>query len=156
MSLSACKNPTIGHTLGRVRNEVERVFDRLIPEAWGASWTGKDGANWMPLLDVAENEGEITVKAELPGVAIENTNVALMGNTLTISGRKDESKTEKRDDYFVSERDFGAFRRSIELPAGVDPERISAEQHNGVLTIHVAKAKSARPKHIPIRGMTTG
>jgi HSP20 family protein len=84
-------------------------------------------------------------------VAAKDVDVSISGNTLTISGEKEESSKEEGKDYFVTERRYGSFRRSIELPEGIDPERITAHQDNGVLTVKIARLKTATPKHIPVK-----
>jgi HSP20 family protein len=70
---------------------------------------------------------------------------------MTISGHKQESSKEEGKDFYISEREFGAFRRSLELPQGCDPDRITAEQDNGVLTVKIARLKEATPKHIAVK-----
>ncbi|HEY3244382.1 MAG TPA: Hsp20/alpha crystallin family protein [Phycisphaerae bacterium] len=104
-------------------------------------------------LDVKDSESEVIVKAEIPGVDAKNVDISLSGNVLTISGQKEELKEEKGEDYFVSERNFGSFRRSLELPQTVDPEKITAEQDNGVLTVKIGKLKIAKPRRIPVKVM---
>lgn len=137
-------------TLTRMRDEMDRVFDRFVREPLDFVWPG-DGKNWMPALDVIDNETEITVKAEVPGMAAKDVDVSITGNNLRLSGQKDECKEEKAENCYLSERRFGSFQRSIELPEGVDSERISAEQDNGVLTIKIPKLRTAKPKHIPVK-----
>jgi HSP20 family protein len=77
--------------------------------------------------------------------------MSVIGNTLTLSGEKDESKEEKGENFYVSERRFGSFRRSIELPEGIDADKIAAEQNNGVLTIKIPKLRTAKPRHVPVK-----
>lgn len=141
---------TAGTMLARVRDEMDRVFDRWFDRPLHLS-LHTNGETWMPALDVTDSEIEITVKAEVPGMAAKDVSVAITGNTLTLSGEKDETKEEKGESFYVSERRFGSFRRSVELPDGVDADKITAEQTNGVLTIRIPKLKTAKPKHIPVK-----
>jgi HSP20 family protein len=105
----------------------------------------------MPALDVTDSESEITIKAEVPGMAAKDVDVSISGNMLKLSGQKEECKEEKGENCYVSERRFGSFHRSIELPEGIDAERAAAVQDNGVLTIKIPKLMTAKPKHIPVK-----
>jgi len=136
--------------LVRMRDEMDRVFERFFQEPLDISLAG-DGKTWMPALDVIDNEMDVTVKAELAGIAPKDIDVSVSGNTLMLSGRKDETKEEERENYYVSERRFGSFQRSIDLPDGVDVEKLTAEHNNGVLTVKIPKLKTAKPKHIPVK-----
>jgi len=136
--------------LSRMREEMDHVFDRFVREPLDFAWPS-NGKSWMPALDVIDNETEVTIKAEVPGMTAKDVDVSISGNRLTLSGKKDESKEEKGENYFVSERHFGAFHRSLELPEGVDPEKITAEQDNGVLTVKIPKLRTAKPKHIAVK-----
>lgn len=136
--------------LTRMRDEMDRVFDRWFDRPLEFAWPG-NGKDWMPALDVIDSENEVTIKAEVPGMAAKDVNVSITGNMLTLSGQKDESKEEKGENFYVSERRFGSFQRSIELPDGVDADKVSAEQTNGVLTVKVPKLRSAKPKNVPVK-----
>ena len=74
-----------------------------------------------------------------------------MGNRLTLSGEKKEESEEKKGGYYRSERRYGSFHRTIELPAETKPEAVSAEYDKGVLTLKIGKAEGATPKRIPIK-----
>jgi HSP20 family protein len=136
--------------LVRMRDEMDRVFDRFFHEPWDVSFAG-DRKTWMPALDVIDNDMDVTVKVELAGIAPKDIDVSVSGNTLILSGRKDETKEEKSENYYVNERRFGSFQRSIDLPDGVDVEKLTAEHNNGVLTVKIPRLKTAKPKHIPVK-----
>jgi HSP20 family protein len=133
------------------RDELDRVFDRFFSDPWDIAWPTGPSFQWIPVLDVADSENEVTVRAELPGVDAKDVDVSISGNVLTLCGEKLESTEQKDEDRFVSERHFGAFRRSIELPTGTDPERIDAAMVNGVLVVKVAKLKTAERKRVPVK-----
>ena len=137
-------------TFARMRDEMERVFDRFVRNPFEIAWPPERGS-WMPALEVTDTENEFVVKAEVPGMSAKDVNVSLTGNRLTLSGEKEESKEEKREGCYINERSFGSFHRSIELPDGIDPEKIAAEQTDGVLTVKVGKVKAVKPKHIPVK-----
>lgn len=138
-------------TLSRFRNEIEHVFDRFLTEPFELAWYGREGKEWMPRLDVVEGADAITVRMELPGVSPKNVDVTVRENVMTISGHKEESSKEEGRDYYISEREFGAFRRTIELPQSCDPDRVTASHDNGVITVKIARLKEAAPKHIAIK-----
>jgi len=140
-----------GSMLAQMRNEMDRVFNRFIGEPIDFGWMG-NGMKWLPAVDVIDGETEVVVKAEVPGIATKDVNVSISGNWLTLSGKKEESKEEKADNYSVSERWFGSFQRSVELPEGMDSDKVTAEQTNGVLIVRVPKLKTAKPKQVPIKG----
>lgn len=140
-----------GNMLLRMRDEMERMFDRFIRDPFELVWHPENGKTWFPALDVIDNETEVVVKAEVPGLEPKDVNVALSGNTLTISGHKDESSEEKGENFYMSERSFGAFRRAVTLPEGVDADKVKAEQKDGVLTVRVGKHKTAKARQIPVQ-----
>jgi len=138
--------------LGRLRSEMDRLFERFLRDPWGAlergplaSWSG-----WAPSLDVVDGEKEVTVRAEVPGVDPKEIELAVVGNTLTVSGQEKESREEKGKGFTRSECRYGSFQRAVELPPGVDPDKVTAEYSNGVLTVRVGKSKAASAKRIPI------
>jgi HSP20 family protein len=130
---------------------MERVFDRFVADPFEVAWYGRNGKDWMPKLDVVESSDAVTVRTELPGVLPKNVDVSMRDNILTISGHKEAATQEEGKDFFISEREFGSFRRSIELPQGCDADRITATQDNGVLTVKIARLKEATPKKIPVK-----
>ena len=142
--------PLAPTALSRMRDEFDRVFDRFIREPFDIAWPS-NGRKWAPAVDVKDTESEVIIKAEVPGMAAKDVDVSVSGNILTLSGEKEESKEEKDENCYISERRFGSFYRAVELPDGVDPEKITAEQENGVLTVKIPKLRTAKPKHIPIK-----
>jgi HSP20 family protein len=138
-------------TLARMRDEMERAFNRFVRDPFDLV-VPPEQRSWMPALDVTDTDAEIIVKAEIPGMTAKEINVSLTGNRLTLSGEKEERKENKDECCYISERRFGSFFRVIELPEGIDPEKITADQADGVLTVKIAKSKAAKPKHIPVKG----
>lgn len=135
-----------------VRNEMDRLFDRMWREPWKLpAFADQQTFGWSPFVDVADSEHEITVRAELPGVDPANINVSIDDNFLTISGEKSLSKEESDKEYFFSERIFGSFARRIELPVKVDAEKLTANYSDGVLSIRAPKVESAKPKKVDVK-----
>lgn len=99
-----------------------------------------------PVVDVVEKEKEYRISAELPGLEEKDVEVSVADDVLTIKGEKKEEKEEKAKNYYVSERRYGAFRRSFLLPSGVDAEKIEANFQKGVLTVTLPKTPEAQKK----------
>jgi HSP20 family protein len=106
-----------------------------------------------PAIDVTEDADAYTLTAELPGMAESDIEVALTDDMLTIKGEKKEGKETKDKNYYLSERNYGVFRRSFALPDGVDRDAIGAEFAKGVLTVKLPKAAEAKaePKKIAVK-----
>lgn len=138
--------------LGFFRSELDNLFDRFLGDPWG--WMTEGGSTregWMPSLDVTETDTEVTIRAEVAGVDPKDLEVTLTGQTLTLSGEKKEFSEKKTENCHHSERRFGSFRRSVQLPATVDTEEMNAEHKNGILEIHLKKVVSAQPRRIPVQ-----
>lgn len=136
--------------LATFRTEMDRLFDRFLAGSETAFGPGRWG-DWAPSLDITETEKDVTVRAEVPGVDPKELEITVSGQVLTLAGQKKEFTEHKGENFHHSERRFGSFRRSIQLPASVDSEKISAEHKNGVVTIKLHKIASAAPKRIPVR-----
>ena len=108
---------------------------------------------FAPSFDVKETKEAFVFKADLPGLTEKDIDVAVSGNRLTVSGKREEEKKEKGDVYYTWERSYGAFTRSFTLPEGVDPEHVEAEMKHGVLTIAAAKKPEHKPHKISVKGL---
>ncbi len=98
----------------------------------------------VPAVDLAETEKAFTVTAELPGMDEKDIDVSVTGDLLIIKGEKRQEKEEKNKNYYLSERSYGEFQRSLSLPAGVDRDKIAAEFSKGVLTVTLPKSPEAQ------------
>ena len=92
-----------------------------------------------PTVDVFEAEGEVIVKAEIPGIKREDINVKLVGNNIVISGEKTTEEKVERKDFLRVERSHGSFNRTVALPEGIDAEHIKASYKDGVLEVRLPK-----------------
>jgi len=103
-------------------------------------------------FDISEGVDSVTVTAEVPGMEEKDVEVVVEGGSLTIRGEKKSEREEKGDDFYISERQFGSFSRSIRLPHGIDVENISANFDKGVLTVTLPKIAAAKeePRHIEV------
>jgi HSP20 family protein len=127
-----------------MREEMERMLERA-EHGW-PRWPAlfkRDGEAMVPELDVRENANAITVEAELPGVEEKDVSVTLANGVLTIKGEKKSEKEEKSDSYYLAERSFGSFERSVRLPDTVDETKVEAKFDKGVLKVTAAKKPEA-------------
>ena len=106
---------------------------------------------WTPAVDVAENENEVQVKVELPGVSKDDVKITMQENILTIRGEKKQDKETKNTEYHRVERSYGSFQRSFTLPTSVKHDKIEASYNDGVLTVTLPKAEEAKPKQIEVK-----
>jgi HSP20 family protein len=109
--------------------------------------------SWMPAVEVTENDKEIAITAELPGLSEKEVEVDVDDDVITIRGEKVEEKREEKDRrYHVVERTYGTFRRSFTLPSNIDAQHTHAEFRNGVLTVRLPKTEEEKPRgrKIPI------
>jgi HSP20 family protein len=104
----------------------------------------------MPAVDVYEGDEAFTLKAELPGFSKDNVQVEMRENTLTLQGERTREAEAKDSKYHRVERVYGAFRRSIRLPAAVNADKAEAIFKDGVLTLTLPKAELAKPKPVSI------
>lgn len=134
-----------GDLLGSLRDEMDRVFERF-DGGWPGlpSIFGRHGERTIiPHFDVRDDGQALTVEAELPGVEEKDVKVTLADGVLTIKGEKKHEREEKKDSYYLAERSFGSFERSLRLPESVDEAKVSAQFDKGVLKIVAPKKPEA-------------
>jgi HSP20 family protein len=105
---------------------------------------------FAPLVDVYEDEHNVTLKIEVPGIEEKDIDVRIENNTLTVHGERKFEKEEKEENYRRVERQYGSFTRSFTLPNTVDTENVQANYDKGVLKIKLAKKAEAKPKQIKV------
>ncbi|MGD1992342.1 MAG: Hsp20/alpha crystallin family protein [Anaerolineae bacterium] len=141
-------------TTSLMPRDFDRMFDAFF-RGFGLMPSRAFGENWeafSPQIDVVEDEDEIRVSAELPGMDEDEIDVSLSRGTLTIQGEKREETEDRGRNYYRMERSYGTFRRSIPLPSTVDESAAEATYEKGVLTISLPKKEEARAgRRIPIR-----
>jgi HSP20 family protein len=145
----------------RFAEDMERLFDDFngyrFPSLFGRDVFPfrKEFENvaWAPQIEVLQHNGDLTVRADLPGLTQDDVKVELTDEALTISGERKEEKEEKREGFYRSERRYGTFYRQIPLPQGVDANKATAVFNNGVLevTIQVPKTEP-RGRKLEIKG----
>ena len=102
------------------------------------------------MLFRSEDEHNITLKLEVPGIDEKDIDVRIENTTLTVHGERKIEKEEKEENYRRVERQYGSFTRTFTLPSTVDPEKIQANYDKGVLKIQLAKKAEAKPKQIKV------
>jgi HSP20 family protein len=102
-------------------------------------------------LDVFESDDDVTVRASIPGVNPDDIDISVKGDMLTIKGQTSEEREEKQGNYHLRERRYGAYQRSVNLPAPVNTDKAEAEFKNGVLTLTLPKVEEVKPKSIKIK-----
>jgi HSP20 family protein len=105
---------------------------------------------WSPSVDIYETENELVLKADLPDVKLEDIQVGVENQTLTLKGERKFEEDETIRGHHRLERNYGAFVRSFTVPATVDSEKVAAEYKNGVLTVKLPKKEAAKPRQVKI------
>jgi HSP20 family protein len=133
---------------GPLHREIDRLFGEFSRDLAPLQQTA---ANLLPNIDVAETDKEIEVSVEMPGLERGDVEISLEDNVLTIHGNKRMEVDRNDKNVYVSERAYGVFLRTIELPPGVDPSSINATMSNGVLKITIPKPANAEAKKIEVK-----
>ena len=131
--------------ISTVRDEMEGLMTRAFG---GEQWPFGRVA---PSLDVAETDGAVEVRLDVPGVEPKEIDIQLHGNMLTVSGLRIEEKEEKGKTFHRIERSYGSFSRSITLPCTVDEGAVAAECRKGVLTVTLPKTEESKAQKIEVK-----
>ena len=105
---------------------------------------------WSPAVDIYETENELVLKADLPEVSQKDIDVRVENQTLTIAGERKFEKENSTKGFHRIERAYGNFVRSFAVPQTFDTDKISAEFHNGVLSVTLPKKETAKPRQVKI------
>jgi len=131
---------------------MDAMFNRFPLFGFGRPWPGTgEYFEWSPTADISETDTEYLIRAALPAVKKEDVKVTYENGLLTLSGERRYEEQHKDEKYHKVETFYGNFLRSFALPDAIDEEAIKAESTDGVLTIHVPKAKSAVKKLTTIK-----
>lgn len=146
MALLSLRNRSNGG-LGRLQDEMNDLFNQFF-----TGWpTESSMGSYWPAVDISEEDENIVVRAELPGVERDDIDISVQGNTLSIRGEKRQRKDEESGNYRHVERRMGSFQRVFTLPTEVDAEKIEAHHRDGILTVTLPKSESAKPKRITVK-----
>jgi HSP20 family protein len=129
-----------------LQREVGRLLEGLDP------FQPLRNVRQFPPINVYDGGDGYVLSAQLPGIAPEDVELSITGETLTLRGERKRPEGVKDDSYRRQERPMGRWARTITLPDRVDSAQVSASFQNGVLTVTLPKAESAKPRHIPVIG----
>lgn len=137
-------------TMRRFTKDMERLFEdfggfrfpNFFRTDFAPFYKEFDKVEWLPQIEVVQNNGQFMVRADLPGLTKDDVKVELTENLLMMSGERKEEKEEKREGFYRSERSYGNFHRQIRLPEGVEAENATATFRNGVLEITMPMPKA--------------
>lgn len=127
-----------------LRDTMERLFEETMMRPWAA------GPTTIP-IDLYQTDTDVFIKASLPGIRPENVEITCSGETCTIRGEIKAERETKREDYFLQERRYGSFSRTLTLPISVRTEQAEANFEHGVLTLRLPKSPEAQPRKIQVR-----
>jgi HSP20 family protein len=132
-----------------LREKMNRMFEDVFT---GRSEEGKELAQntWAPSVDIYENEIEVVLTAEVPGIEEKDIEIKIEDNTLSLKGERKFKTEMKEENYHRIERAYGSFYRAFTLPNSIDPENIRAEHENGVLKITMPKRQELKPRKVKI------
>ena len=131
------------------RDRMNRLFEDAVSTARSEE---KDmiSASWAPAVDIYEDESQLVLTAEIPGINEKDVEIKIEDNTLSIHGERKLEKETKEENYHRIERAYGSFYRSFTLPNHIDQDKIQAEHENGVLKITMPKKPELQPRKVKI------
>jgi HSP20 family protein len=133
--------------LNALQGEMNRLFNSFFDEG-----NGGQGRRWAPAVDVLERDDSLVLKADLPGLSEDDVQIEVRDNVLTIAGERKAEHEERQNGYYRVERSFGRFSRALQLPDGIDADRIAAAFDKGVLEVTIPKPEQRQPRRIEIGG----
>jgi HSP20 family protein len=139
--------------LTRLQRDMTRLFDESVrtPVRGASENGGASTRSWAPSVDVRENQNEVVVQAELPGIRQEDIDIEVTGDTLTIRGERKFEQTDKKDNYVRIERAYGSFQRSFAIGVPIQNDKVSATYKDGLLTIQLPKSEAIKPKKVQVQ-----
>ena len=132
--------------LDSLQSDMNRLFDGF----FGSRTSGNGVRRWLPAMDLVEAEGDLVLRADLPGVNEDDVEIEIRDGVLTISGERKTEHEDRREGFHRVERAFGSFSRSVTLPKGVDADAVTASFDRGILEVRVPKPEERKPKRVEI------
>jgi HSP20 family protein len=129
---------------------VRSLFDEFFHDFHFGDSLPESRESWVPSVDVLEKDGNLILRAELPGLTEKQIDLKVEGNTLTLKGERKMENEENKNNYHRIESYYGSFARSFQLPETVNIDKINAEYKNGVLTITIPQKPEVKPREIPV------
>ena len=134
----------------RELDELQRRFEDFLPSLPALRRFPFDNGEWIPAIDMYEKDNKYMIKTELPGMKEEDVDVSVVGDRLIIKGEKKAESEVNEDDYYRSERAYGSFFRSIDIPGDADPDKVEANYEDGVLEVTMPKTQAAAPRKVTV------
>lgn len=136
--------------------EMRHEFRDMLRDMWDTRWpVGMLRPSWLsahePALDMFERDGNLVVKAEMPGIDLADVDVTIAEGELRIGGERKEEHEVKEENYYCSERSYGHVFRTVALPEGCDAEAVSATMKDGVLEIVIPRKAQTASKKVEVR-----
>lgn len=128
-----------------LQDDFSRLFTPLAHHGRGTDW-----GDFIPTIEVEEDANQYKLQLEAPGMDRKNLDISVTGNTLTVKGERKAEEKKQEKGYFYSERRYGSFQRSIQLPTEVEDEKITANYKDGVLEVILPKSEKTKPKQIKV------
>lgn len=133
--------------LASLRESMDKLFEEFFTRRPDRS---RAPVVWQPAIEAYETDGDVVVRAELPGIDPKQVEISVTEDTLTLKGEAKSEQEEKKRNYYRRELRYGSFVRSIALPSGVQGDKASASYKNGILEIRVPKSERAKPKTVKV------
>jgi HSP20 family protein len=149
MSLTLRNNPQNSTPTRYVTRDPFHMARELL--SWDPFFGGRPATAFAPAFEVKETTEAFVLKADLPGVAEADLDIAVHNNVLSVSGSRSAEERKEGESYALYERQFGSFSRSFSLPDMADGERVEAKLEAGVLTLTIAKKAEAKPRKIALK-----
>lgn len=127
---------------GLMRQRIDRMFEEL---------TDGEQATTQAKIDVVEKDGNLVVRADMPGIKPQEIDIEVHGDVLTIRGQHEESKEDKNENFLRRERSYRSFSRSLSLPPNIEPNSVEASCHDGVLEVTIPMPKEQAPQSVTIK-----
>lgn len=141
------------HELDVLRRELERALHSEFARPsipFSVAFLPGRSARAYPLTNIAEDRDNVYIEALAPGLDPEKLEITVLGNTITIAGEKPGPAGVSADAFHRCERSAGRFMRTIDIPAEVDSNKVTARYANGLLTVTMARAEAAKPRQVQI------
>jgi len=151
MTVSKAEERKVPELAKTVTDDFDRFFEMF---GFGPRFVFKPEPDFVPDMEVVEKDGQMLVRADLPGLKPEDVRVDVTDNVLTLQGERKQEKEERREGFYRSERSYGMFYRALPLPEGVNADNVKASFKNGVLEVNVPlpmKAEEPKGRKIEIK-----
>lgn len=140
--------------LSRVERDMEHLFGNFFRRPFlGLTWPEqfREVGFREPAIEVYEEKDDVVIKAEIPGMKKEELDINISGTILTIKGEKKQEEEVKKKGYYYSERSYGSFLRTIDLPKEVQTDKARAHFKDGVLEVRLPKTEEAKRKEVKVK-----